>query len=120
MTRQDDELGLVRTCPRCLEEWPFDAEFWHMRGSILSAAWPSWCIACCAEYYAARRRERMVIERDGRGRLEVVDEPAEGRCNARLSAGMRCGRRPGHRWGHRSAMAMAAETTRKTARRRAA
>lgn len=28
MTRDDDELGPVRMCPRCGEEWPDDEEFW--------------------------------------------------------------------------------------------
>jgi hypothetical protein len=49
LVRHDPELGTVRVCPKCLEEWPLDAEFWHMRGAELSPAWPSWCIACCAE-----------------------------------------------------------------------
>ena len=51
MTRDDDELGPVRRCPRCAEDWPDDDEFFRP-GS-------RYCHACRSE----RRIESMTDDR---------------------------------------------------------
>lgn len=43
--RDDDELGPVRTCTGCGEEWPLDREFFYPRGN----SWERTCRACRAE-----------------------------------------------------------------------
>lgn len=103
MTLRDDPLlGPVLLCRSCKEEWPFDDEFWHIKDGRLSDSWLHRCIACCADYYAARRRLRQTVSRANR----VTIAPKPGRCGALLRANQRCGRRPGHRNGHRSVEAM--------------
>jgi hypothetical protein len=52
-TRMDPELGLVRVCTRCRDEWPLDSEFFP-RGQV--DGFHSWCRACWAEYSRERRR----------------------------------------------------------------
>lgn len=104
MTRDDPELGLVRFCKGCREWWPYDGEFWHMKGLGLHPAWLPRCVACCAEYSAERRRMRQTIERTNR----VRPLPIPGRCNAPMRTG-RCGRRAGHDYEHRSTVAMRAD-----------
>ena len=44
--RIDPELGLVRLCGRCQEEWPRDREFWFFKadGNVLG-----YCKACWSE-----------------------------------------------------------------------
>ena len=46
LDHQDEELGTVRLCTRCEEEWPKDAEFWYFSadGKVLGH-----CRACWAE-----------------------------------------------------------------------
>lgn len=46
LDRDDDELGTVRLCTRCREEWPKDAEFYYFTagGKVLGH-----CKACWAE-----------------------------------------------------------------------
>lgn len=105
--RDDPELGRVRHCTGCGEDWPFDAEFWHIDGERLSGNWPSRCIACCSEYFAARRRLYQEIKRADR----AIPPPVDGRCNQVMS-GDRCGRRPGHGYAHRSTEAMASDRIR--------
>lgn len=48
--RLDPELGVVRLCGRCEEEWPDDDEFWL--GGV------EMCRACYAEFIAEVRRHR--------------------------------------------------------------
>jgi len=107
MIRDDPEIGLVRLCKGCLEEWPFDDEFFHMKDDDLSPAWPRRCRACCLEMRAGWRRSRMEVLRVER----VVPQPIEGRCNA-LMRGGRCGRTSGHDYKHRTTVAMATESAR--------
>lgn len=112
--RDDPELGRVRHCGGCDEWWPFDSEFWHMDGERLSKSWPCRCIACCAEYFAQRRRLYQEIRRSDR----AIPQPRKGRCNA-VMAGDRCGRMAGHAFGHRSTEAMESDRLRKRAERAA-
>jgi hypothetical protein len=51
LERVDPELGVVRRCTSCGEEWPRDREFWYFQGTgkIIS-----WCRAC----YSERNRRR--------------------------------------------------------------
>lgn len=107
--REDPELGRVRLCGSCHEEWPFDGEFWHMRDGDLNPAWPARCIACCAEYYAQRRRLTQQVAKAERVHLI----PAAGRCGATMTKGLLCGRYPGHSGSHRSVHAMRDEAARK-------
>lgn len=107
--RDDPELGRVRLCGTCHEEWPFDADFWHLINGALNPAWPARCIACCAEYYAQRRRLAQQIAKSER----VFLIPAAGRCGAKMSAGRVCGRHAGHLARHRSVAAMRDEAERK-------
>ena len=117
MTYRDDPLlGRVRLCSACGDEWPFDAEFWHMRDGGLSPAWPARCIACCAEYYAAKRRLAMTLERAER----VFLIPDSSRCGTALRGGRYCGRKPGHSTEHRSMETVAAEAQRRRDKRAAA
>jgi hypothetical protein len=46
LDRQDAELGLVRHCNRCGEEWPKDGEFFYFdkRGDVMGH-----CKACWSE-----------------------------------------------------------------------
>jgi hypothetical protein len=113
MTRDDPELGLVRRCSACAEEWPFDAEFWHILEGKLDKRWPARCIACCLDYFAQRRRLRMELSRMSRP-VDDLAPPVEGNCNAILRHG-RCGRRLGHRLACRSVEAMAHDAARKRA-----
>lgn len=106
--RDDPLLGRVRLCSTCHEWWPFDGEFWHMVDGELNPAWPRRCIACCAEYYASRRRLSMQMEKAERGALT----PPPGRCGLSLRNGRSCGRYPGHRDKHRSIEAMRADAER--------
>lgn len=113
--RDDPELGLVRLCGSCGEEWPFDAEFWHMRDGKLHPAWLPRCIACCQEYAAERRRVSQRITRRNRR----AGRPKEGRCGAWMRSHQRCGRKAGHWDGHRSVAAMRTEAAHKRASRAA-
>lgn len=45
MTREDDELGTVRLCPRCGEWWPQDEEFYWPRRDR-DGGWQCYCRAC--------------------------------------------------------------------------
>lgn len=45
------ELGRERQCPKCLEFWPYDLEFWFSNGKRLS----SWCKACYEEWKKERK-----------------------------------------------------------------
>lgn len=110
--RTDSELGIVRRCPGCDEEWPFDAEFWHLRDGAMDKRWPARCIACCLDYYAERRRIKMQLSRLARPVNEDVPEPVEGLCNAILLHG-RCARRLGHNLSCRSTAAMARDAARR-------
>lgn len=47
LDRIDEELGLVRLCRGCDEEWPKDKEFWYMRPDGVNVA--SLCRACHSE-----------------------------------------------------------------------
>ena len=114
MTRIDPELGPVRRCLGCGEEWPFDAEFWHLVDGKLDKRWPARCIACGLDYYAARRRAKMQMSRLSRPLDPTVPDPTDGCCNAVLRHG-RCGRRPGHRLSCRSVAAMERDAARKRA-----
>lgn len=49
--RVDDELGLMRFCTGCGEDWPADESFFYPRG------WR--CRACVLEDYNRRRSERV-------------------------------------------------------------
>jgi hypothetical protein len=53
--RIDPELGRVRLCGRCQEEWPRDREFWFFKanGNVLG-----YCKACWSE----RRRKVTTIK----------------------------------------------------------
>ena len=46
LDRRDDELGIVRLCRSCGEEWPRDGEFWYFKpdGAVLGH-----CKACWSE-----------------------------------------------------------------------
>ena len=112
--RDDPELGQVRQCSGCGEWWPFDAEFWHMEGDRLSSSWLAQCRACCADYYAKRRRVRQEIVRADRR----LPEPVPGRCNVPMRVG-RCGRLLGHDLAHRSTDAIIADRRRQMDRRTA-
>lgn len=60
LVRDDPELGTVRRCTRCGEEWPLDEEFYYYQvrhGRRVSSAW---CRACWSERSRERHRERMV------------------------------------------------------------
>jgi hypothetical protein len=107
--RDDPELGAVRLCGACGEEWPFDSEFWHLRNGVLDKNWPRRCIACCSEYHAQRRRLAQRIERHQRRAIA----PKEGRCGAAMRSHQRCGRQMGHPYGHRSVTAMRVDAARK-------
>jgi len=111
-TRFDDILGVVATCPTCREGWPFDGEFWKMRDGMLSSSWPARCIACCLEYYAARRRETMHHERHVREVFAPPEPAPDGRCGSEMRGGAACARRQGHRYGHRSVEAMRSDAAR--------
>lgn len=113
--REDPELGPVRLCPGCGEEWPFDDTFWHIDGDGLAKAWPSRCRACCLEYFAERRRIRQAIVRRDR----TLPPRIEGRCNVVMRGG-RCGRFAGHDLGHRTTLAMAEDSARHKRARAAA
>ena len=115
MMREDPELGIVRLCRACGEEWPFDSEFWHLRNGKMDDRWPWRCIACCVEYKAARHRIRQEISRDRRRTPPALP----GRCNARMRYG-RCGRTAGHGYTHRDYRVMQDEAFRRKERRRAA
>lgn len=55
MRRDDEELGPVRRCSRCGEEWPDDPEFYLPKPN-------GWCCrACLADYYAERREKRRAV-----------------------------------------------------------
>jgi hypothetical protein len=107
--RDDPELGVVRLCGACGEEWPFDSEFWHITDGRLDKRWPRRCIACCNDYYAQRRRLAQRIERHQRR----ATAPKEGRCGAPMRSHQRCGRQAGHSLGHRSVSAMRQDAARK-------
>lgn len=109
MIREDELLGRVRECPQCKEEWPWDSEFWHISDGEFHGAWPHRCIACCADYFADRRRVAMTIRRSDR---EIHHPPAD-RCGQELTGGQFCGRAVGHNYGHRSWRAMKEEAARK-------
>lgn len=114
MVKDDPEFGTVRQCSGCGEWWPFDAEFWHMEGDKLSSSWLAQCRACCADYYANRRRVRQEIVRADR-RLPA---PLPGRCNVPMY-GDRCGRLRGHDRAHRSTVSMGKDQRRQQLRREA-
>lgn len=117
-TTVDAVLGRVLRCPECTEEWPLDDEFYHMDGrGGLSTAWPRRCIACCQDYYAARRRLLMTIAKGERA-VEVV--PPEGKCGAYMFRQRHCGRRRDHRGGHRSVEAVEYDRVRQARKRMAA
>lgn len=46
LNREDPELGRVRLCRKCSEEWPLDTEFWYFdrRGYVMG-----YCRACWAD-----------------------------------------------------------------------
>jgi hypothetical protein len=115
MMREDPELGLVRMCPECRDEWPFDGEFWHIRDGKLDGNRPARCRACCVDYYAKRRRIQQIVTRENRR----IPEPVPGRCNALMETHDRCGRRPLHRLGHRSYTALEREREHKRSERAA-
>ena len=52
--RDDPELGTVRRCTRCEEEWPLDEEFFYFQVRHGRRVPSAWCIACWSE----RSRER--------------------------------------------------------------
>ena len=54
MTRDDPELGTLRRCSRCGEEWPQDEEFFYFQVRRGKRVCSSWCKACWYE----RARER--------------------------------------------------------------
>lgn len=69
-TRLDPELGVVRLCRRCGEEWPLDEEFWLPQRHPRSAndRWHNWCRACRLEVTAisdARRRASAAAPEGG-------------------------------------------------------
>ena len=111
--RDDPVLGRVRLCSICHEWWPFDGEFWHMADGRLNPAWPHRCIACCAEYFASRRRLAMQMEKAERATIV----PPRGRCGVAMRGGGSCGRKPGHKLGHRSLQAMRADAERQQVNR---
>lgn len=113
MIRDDDLLGPVRLCVGCDEEWPWDPEFWHLRGGRFNTSYPHRCIACCADYYAARRRLTQTVARHE----YRAERPIEGRCNTVMRGRAMCGRWANHRNEHRSQDAMSHATA---AHRRAA
>ena len=61
MTRTDPELGTVRRCARCREEWPLDETFWYARKTPrkdrgpAGNEWYTYCRACENERGIARR-----------------------------------------------------------------
>jgi len=103
VTRDDALLGEVLWCPGCREDWPFDAEFWHIVDGQLNPRQAPVCRACYSEQRAARRRLVMTVTRADRR----LPESIPGRCNARMRSAGRCGRRADHRNSHRSIEAMA-------------
>lgn len=61
----DPILGIVRTCPACLEAWPEDEEFYRRRdrGPCRACEWEfaerrRSMVAAAARAYRARLRER--------------------------------------------------------------
>ena len=56
----DLELGTVRFCPRCDEEWPFDNEFWRVSARRDRPGQAITCRACVREdrRVCADRRKR--------------------------------------------------------------
>lgn len=59
--RLDAELGAVRYCPRCDEEWPLDAEFWHWRKASREGRGPIALCRCCLQ---ENRRRSYVIHQE--------------------------------------------------------
>lgn len=112
----DPTLGIVRLCSQCGEEWPFDEEFWYMRNGDLSPAWPRRCIACCAEYYAARRRSDQKMAKAER--VHLVPDPD--RCGKRMGRGRICGRALFHKHDCRSVAQLSVDASRRRAKRDAA
>jgi hypothetical protein len=47
LDRQDVELGIVRLCRGCGEEWPRDGEFWYFKGDTTKVL--GHCKACWHE-----------------------------------------------------------------------
>ena len=53
--RHDDEIGPMRLCRGCGEEWPKDGEFWFFKDSQVNG----YCKACQGERHAQERRHRL-------------------------------------------------------------
>lgn len=58
--RIDPELGVVRRCPGCAEEWPEDEDFWRPRKPL--------CRACLYEQDEERRAGRRERNREAQRR----------------------------------------------------
>ncbi len=75
LDRHDPELGAVRLCNRCGEEWPRDGEFWYFdaKGKVMGH-----CKACWSE----RRR----IAPGPSAGFRLVGTRAYAACRARVQA----------------------------------
>lgn len=54
--REDPELGVVKRCTACGEEWPLDTEFYYQHRNKGRVKFYSKCRACWSERIQPRRR----------------------------------------------------------------
>ncbi len=64
----ETELGTEKTCPRCQESYPLDAEFFYRHAGAPNG-FHSYCKACFREYTATRHNQPAKADRHSKGGL---------------------------------------------------